>query len=309
MKDVVSDVLDTVALKGTLYFRTDFSPPFAIAVPSFRQAARFHLVVQGVCHVALPGGDTVTLQDGDLVLVPHGSAHVLTDAPGREAAPLEQVIAAAGFTGEGAFVLGAGDPQAATRMVCGHFAFADGADHPLLRALPPALHFTAADRAHLPMLDDILRLVGRRMFEAAPGAAASAARLSEVIFIEALRAGLDRAPELRRLLTAVDDPQIGRALSLIHAAVERDWTLDSLAAEAGMSRTRFAERFRSMVGSAPMGYLSGWRLQKARALLSEPRASVKEVAHKTGYASPAAFSRAYSNHFGHPPRGERARTG
>jgi AraC-like DNA-binding protein len=309
MKDVLSDVLDTIALKGMRYFRTDFSPPFAIGVPAYGRAARFHLVVRGRCHVTLPNGDTVTLEPGELVLVPHGSPHVLADAAGRTATQLEEVVAASGYTGEGAFVVGAGDPTASTQMVCGHFTFADGADHPLLRALPPALHVTAADRARRPMLDGILRLVVRRMFEDAPGTAASVSRLSEVLYIETLLAGIDRAPDLKRLLSAVHDPQIGHALSLIHHRLEHDWTVDSLAAEVGMSRSRFAERFRELVGQGPMHYLTDWRLQRARALLDESRASVKEVAHRTGYRSSTAFSRAFSQKFGRSPKAGKGRAG
>ena len=309
MVDVLSDVLDTVALKGTLYFRTDFSAPFAIGVPDHAEAARFHLVVQGQCHVMLPSGERVLLNQGDLILVPHGSAHVLADSPERGPVPLEQVIAAAGYTGEGTFVVGSGDPAAATRMICGHFSFADGASHPLLRALPPALHITASDRKQRPAMDDILRLIARRMFETEPGTAAAVTRLSEVLYIEVLQSAIERVPELKRLFTAVSDPLIGRALSLIHNRIGQDWTVDSLAAEIGMSRSRFAERFQELIGAGPMTYLGDWRLQRARALLTEKRASVKEVAHLVGYQSPAAFSRSYARKFGQAPRAARARSG
>lgn len=173
MIDVLSDILDTVALKGTLYFRTDFTPPFAIGVPAYAQAARFHLVVRGHCHVALPTGEATLLAPGDLILVPYGSAHVLADAPDRPAMALEDAIAAAGYTGDGVFTVGRGDPTAATQLICGHFTFADGADHPLLRAMPPVLHITAADRARHAMLDDILKLVARRVFEEPLGSAAT----------------------------------------------------------------------------------------------------------------------------------------
>lgn len=305
MKDVLSDILDTIELKGALYFRTDFSPPFAIGVPAYGKAARFHLVVQGCCHVTVSGGMEVLLQPGDLILVPYGSAHVLSDVAGRDAVPLENIVANTGYTGEGTFVIGSGDPTASTQLVCGHFTFAEGADHPLLHVLPKTLHLTAEDRARQPILDDVLRLVVRRIFQDTPGTSASISRLSEVLYIEVLRAGIDRAPELQRIFSAVNDPQIGKALSLIHQRLDHDWTVDSLASEIGMSRSRFAERFRELVGSGPMGYLTDWRLQKARLLLGQPRASVKEVAYLMGYRSPTAFSRAYAQKFGHPPKESR----
>jgi len=305
MKDVLSDILDTIELKGALYFRTDFSPPFAVGVPAYGKAARFHLAVQGRCHVTLPGGADVLLQPGDLIVIPYGTSHVLSDVAGRDAVPLENIMASTGYTGEGAFVIGSGDPTASTQLVCGHFTFAEGADHPLLHALPNALHLSAEDRARQPILDDVLRLIVRRIFQSAPGASASISRLSEVLYIEVLRAGIDRVPEPQRMFSAVHDPQIGKALSIIHQRLDHDWKVDSLASEIGMSRSRFAERFRELVGSGPMAYLTDWRLQKARRLLGRPNASVKEVAYLTGYRSPTAFSRAYARKFGHPPKDSR----
>jgi AraC family transcriptional activator of mtrCDE len=302
MRDVLSDILETVALKGALYFRTDFSPPFAIQVPAYASTARFHAVIKGQCHVSLPSGVEVLLDTGDLVLVPYGSAHVLADAAGREPIGLEEVIRSSGFAGQGALVFGSADPEASTQMMCGHFAFADGADHPLLRSLPPALHITAADRSSRPMFNDVLHLLERRVFDEGPGSIATVSRLSEVLYIEAIHAGVNRAPELKRMLSAIYDPNIGKALALIHHKLERDWTLESLAIEVGMSRSRFAESFREFVGETPMRYLSDWRLQRARALLREPRASVQDVAHKTGFHSATSFSRAFHQKFGWSPK-------
>ena len=175
--------------------------------------------------------------------------------PAGPLVPLEDIIAATGYAGEGALVVGSGDPTASTQMVCGHFTFANGADHPLLHALPTTLHLTAVDRARQPLLDDVLQLVVRRIFQDTPGTAASISRLSEVLYIEVLRAGIDQAPELARMFSAVHDPQIGRALSVIHHRLDQDWTVDSLASEVGMSRSQFAERFRELVGLRADGIL------------------------------------------------------
>jgi AraC family transcriptional regulator, activator of mtrCDE len=211
-----------------------------------------------------------------------------------------------GFTGTGPFIVGSGVASQSCKMVCGHYSFADGADHPLLRAIPDILHITAADRAARPMLDDLLRLIVRRMFESEPGADATVTRLSEALFIEAIRAGISHAPEIDRLMSAVYDPQIGKALSLIHGDVAAAWTVESLAAAVGMSRSRFAERFRELVGNGPMAYVADWRLQRALNLLSEGREPIKAVAHRVGYRSAAAFTRAFSDRFGCSPKERRA---
>ncbi len=310
MTDVLSDILDTVDLKAAVYFRTDFHPDFAIAVPAYQRAARFHMIVQGRCYVTLSDQTRVYLQSGDLVLVPHGAEHILSSEETMEAAPLADVMSLAGFTGSEPFVVGSGDSGKSCQMICGHFTFTQGADHPLLRSLPELLHVTAADRVMRPMLDEVLRLIVRRIFEGSPGVTASVSRLSEVLFIEIMRAGIAREPEIARLLSAVYDPQIGKSLSLIHDDVAKAWTVESLAAGVGMSRSRFAERFRELVGMGPMAYIADWRLQRALNLLTKSNLPIKTVAHKIGYRSAAAFTRAFSEHFGRSPKEKRSsRTG
>jgi len=305
MTDVLSDVLDTVALKAAIYFRTDFHPEFGIAVPAYGRAARFHLVVQGSCYVTLESGLQVRLQPGDLALVPNGSAHLLSSSDTASSSPLADVMSQAGFTGSGPFVVGEGRDGASCQMVCGHFTFADGADHPLLRSIPDILHLTAADRASRPMLDDVLRLLVRRMFEGEPGAAATVSRLSEVLFIEAMRAGIAQAPDIGRLMSAVYDPQIGRALMLIHGDVAAPWTVESLAAAVGMSRSRFAERFSHLVDRGPMAYIAEWRLQRALSSLAAASTPIKTIAYSVGYRSAAAFTRAFTERFGCSPKERR----
>lgn len=305
MTDVLSDIFDTIRLRATLYFRTDYSPPWAITVPTYAQAARFHLVIQGHCHVALESGRTVDVGPGDLVLITRGQEHTLADSPGRRPAPLETVLKESGYDGHGVFVVGHGDPTASTQMVCGHFGFTEGADHPLLRALPEAIVLTPADRARHALLDDTLRLVVRRVFTDGLGSAAAISRLSEVFFIESVRASIQQCPELGRILGAMTDPQVGRALGLMHQEPARAWTVDSLASEVGMSRSRFADRFAELMGQSPLAYLGEWRLQKALARLACADLSIKEVAREIGYRSPAAFTRAFAQRFGGPPTGFR----
>lgn len=309
MTDVLSDILDTVALKAAVYFRTDFHPDFGIVVPAYGRAARFHLVVQGGCYLSLADGTRVRLQVGDLALVPGGAQHVLSSGETAPPEPLADALSQSGFTGAGPFVVGTGDPAQSCQLVCGHFTFTDGADHPLLRSIPDLFHIPAADRADWPMLDDVLNLIVHRMFEGEPGAAASVSRLSEVLFIEVLRAGIAKVPEIGRLMSAVYDPQIGKALSLIHGDVAHGWTVETLAAAVGMSRTRFAERFRELVGSSPIAYIADWRLQRALNLLADRSLPVKAVAHRIGYRSAAAFTRAFSERFGYSPKERRGQSG
>jgi AraC-like DNA-binding protein len=241
------------------------------------------------------------LGPGDIVLIPKGRSHILADEAGREAPQLETVLQDVGYDGEGVLVVGEKDIAASTQMVCGHFNFRSGADHPILRALPEYVLTTASTRAREPWLDEMLRLVTRRVFAEELGSAAAITRLSEIVFIELLRVGINQSNELRAVIEGFRDQQIGRALGLIHARPAEPWTVEKLAAAVGMSRSRFAERFSELVGTGPMAYLSDWRLQKALSLLGMSHVSIQQVAIQTGYQSPAAFSRAFSGKFGVPP--------
>ena len=90
-------------------------------------------------------------------------------------------------------------------------------------------------------------------------------------------------------------------MELIHGKPEHPWTVESLASEVAMSRSRFSNRFSSLVGSGPMAYLSDWRLQKAISMLDRSRMSIQEISNKTGYQSPSAFTRAFTGKFGLSP--------
>ena len=300
--DVLSDILDVLQLRGTLYFRTAFSSPWSVAVPVYGRAARFHLAVQGRCHVKVGDDHDVVLNPGDLIVIPNGAAHVLCDSPNTKTATLEDVMQRSGYSGEGTLVYG-GEPQpdADTKLVCGHLNFADNVEHPLLRALPTYLLVTAELRARAPWLDELMRLITRQMFAESPGFTASVIRLSEALFIEVVRTCADQDEDLRKVIEAMGDPRIGRALSLMHRSLEKDWSLERIAGEIGMSRSRFADQFQALMGCAPMSYLSDLRLQRAMTLLSGTRDPIQRVATRVGYSSPAAFSRAFSNRYGRSP--------
>lgn len=301
MNDVLDDILDTVELKAALYFWGDFRPPFGLRVPAFENAARFHLNIAGECVVELADGQNVRLHAGDLVLVPNGAAHRILGTPDDPCMPLDEAYAAAGFTGDGPFLLGDGPPDAACQLICGHFGFAAGADHPLLHAVPELLHITAAERATQSLLDDLVGLISQRMVAGGAGAMASVSRLSEALFIEILRFATAKHPMMTTMMRAITDPQIGHALRLIHNDIAKGWTVESLGSAVGMSRSRFAERFRELVGTTPMGYIAEWRLQRALRLLNVQRSSVKAVATQVGFQSAAAFTRAFTTRFGQSP--------
>jgi AraC-like DNA-binding protein len=295
--DILNDILNTLNLKGAFYFRTDFSAPWSVKVPEYEQAARFHMVVQGQLNVIIDDTEKVTLSAGEMILIPRGSSHILFDTDYDCAPQLETLLEDVNYDGRGVLVLGDGNDTAKTQLVCGHFSFRKGADHPLLRELPKYQIITPGERAANQMLDDIIRLLVRQTYSEYLGAQASIIRLSEVMFIEMLRMNIVESDSLSSSLAAFNDEHIGRALELIHSFPERHWSVDSLASEVGMSRSRFAKRFRELLGIGPMSYLSDWRLQKALARLVGSRQSVQQIAKESGYQSPAAFTRAFTAKF------------
>ena len=128
------------------------------------------------------------------------------------------------------------------------------------------------------------------------------AKLSELLFVEAVSQYVAGLPEDRRgWLAGLRDPQIGRALSLLHANPAKPWSAESLAVDVGMSRSGFAERFTSLVGQPPMQYLTFWRMHLAAQRLREGREAVAQVGYAVGYESETAFSRAFKREFNISP--------
>jgi AraC-like DNA-binding protein len=152
-----------------------------------------------------------------------------------------------------------------------------------------------------------MRILLRQVFATNGSSIASVTRLSETMFIEILRMNLVGDESYDKIMSAFSDQKISRAISLIHSNPNKGWTVESLASEIGMSRTRFAHRFKELIQMGPMAYLFEWRLQKSLQLLESSTLNVQQIALETGYKSSAAFSRAFSGQFGCTPSEYRQR--
>jgi len=300
--DVLADIFEAIQLKGTLYFRTHFSPPWGTTVPRHSHAARFHYVVRGSAWICVENQEPIALSEGDFVLIPAGASHVLADQETRAAPPLEVVLESVGYNGEGLLTVGEGDPAAATQLICGHFTFGNGADHAILRALPALVRITPEQQRSRAWFKEVLGLLVREVFNGEPGALATVSRLSESLFIEAIRLEGEKNAELGRLLAGFSDERIGRAISIMHKQPAHPWTVDDLAREVGMSRTRFADLFHELIGMGPVSYLTEWRLQRAAVALRTNHRTIAEIARLSGYSSQAAFARAFKERFGQSPK-------
>lgn len=298
--DVLTAVMDAVRLRSRVFCRSELKAPWGMALRRSGDA-HFHVVERGGCWLRLQGERPLALAGGDLVVIPHGTGHTLTDSPKTRARPLEQL--AAGRTSEaGCLVMRGGGDGAETSLVCGSFRFERPEAHPLLGLLPPLVHIRPAQRGAAEWLEATLRFLAWETRQAGPGTETIVSRLTDVIFVQVLRAWIESLPQgSGGWLGALRDPHVGKALGLLHRSPERDWTNASLAAEVGLSRSRFAARFTALVGEPPLAYLTRWRMEKAAGQLQEGPLGLAEIAASVGYQSEAAFSKAFRRRFGQPP--------
>jgi AraC-like DNA-binding protein len=304
--DVLSDILRSLQLRGSLYFRTELGAPWGLDVPSHENVARFHVVVGGACYIAVSGRDPVRMEAGDLAIVPHGSQHCLLDRPQTGAIPVDTVLDETAFDGTTALRYGGSGSQ--TTLVCGHFAFDRGVMHPLLEALPTFIHLPATETKNFAWLDTALGFISHEAGSSQPGAEAIMTRISEILFIQVIRGYIQRGGEEHRVLAGLADERISKSLELIHTLPAHPWRLDDLAKRVGMSRTAFVVRFSDLMGISPIEYWTRWRVQLAREQLRASAASVADVAEAVGYQSEASFSKAFKRYYGMAPGQFRAQS-
>jgi AraC family transcriptional activator of mtrCDE len=304
--DLLSDVLRLMKLSGTLYFRTSFTAPWGVAVPEFENVARFHYVFRGRCFAQVENvSDVVLLEQGDLIIIPHGSQHTLSDPKTVDAKTVDQVVEESGFSGHGTLVYGEPGGGHETQLICGHFAFDPEAGHILIDALPPYILIKDYGKVSPGWLDDTLKLIGAEVGHNQLGGDLIAHKLSEIIFTQSIRHYLTHEGKDCEGMAGFANPQIREALEAIHSEPSKNWTVESLAKVAGMSRTAFSTKFSELVTLTPLSYLTSWRMQVARQLLVETDIPIIHVAMRSGYQSEASFGRVFKRHFDLPPAGYR----
>jgi len=306
--DVLSDVLTTVRLHGAIHFCPELSAPWGIAFPAQGDRAVFYVLSRGSCYLEIEGlGSMVTLVGGDLAMLTRGAAHTLRDRPETPAVPLE-ALRRQGCPNAAprAFHHGGGGEKSAP--VSGYFKFENGAADRFLASLPPLIHVRAEEAQSVPWLEATLRFLASESSAEMPGAEIVTARLTDVLFIQILRAFIAQDAREGRtcekhagMLRALIDPEIGKALAFMHQQPHHPWTVAELARHVGMSRTGFAVRFKERAGVAPLDYLTQWRMQKAGDLLRQGEENLDEIAGRVGYESGAAFSKAFKREMGTPP--------
>ena len=309
--DALSEALSTVRVTGAIFYDAICTAPWGFAVPHMQDVAHvlapgteclvgYHLVAEGRAVSQFAGEAEVALAAGDVVIVPHGDPHTVSN--GRPARLIDsRASIRSNLVGDlSTLRIGGGGEQ--TRFVCGYFGCERHAARLFLAGLPRMIRINVRGDGPGAWLESSIRHLLSESASNRPGHTALLSKMAEALFIETLRRYMERLPpEQTGWLAGARDPVVGAALALLHRRPGHAWTLAELAREIGAARSVVAERFARFLGEPPMAYLWTWRLQLAARLLQTTQKSVLEVALDAGYESEAAFNRAFKREFGLPP--------
>jgi len=253
-------------------------------------------LVSGSCTVGSPDGQVIELAEGDLVFVPHGSAHWIADNATSLRMPSPEFVKA---RRAGIPVFSTGGEI--TTLIAGHFEFDYQSLHPFLKDMPSIIHIRQYVTENQILLRQVTQLMLEELNNERPGSSVMLKCLSEIMFVNIIRAYLEQAMPGSGFLSALNNPRISKALKLMQDSPQNDWTLETLASEIGMSRSVFFNQFKKLVRETPLSYLTNWRIRQAQKLLLTDNSNISEIATKVGYQSEAAFNRVFKLKTGQTP--------
>jgi AraC-like DNA-binding protein len=334
-RDTLSNLLRAIRLRGAIFYHLDAvapwvaeAPPGAEIIPAIlpgvEHLMEFHGVARGSCWAGIVGEEPIRLDTGDLVIFPRGDAHVISSEPGLRAERVDlgvyyaprpsQLPYALRVSERGAAGSAPGRDEPEATIMCGFIGCDARPFNPLLAALPRMLRVPGRGDGGSPWLADLLHAVVQESIQKRPGGEAVLERMTEMMFVEALRRYVDALPAGETgWLAGMGDTAVGRALALLHERPGEAWTLERLGEAAAVSRSTLHERFIHFLGQPPMQYLAQWRMQLAACWLRDTDAKVLEVALEVGYENETAFARAFRRATGESPgawrRARRERSG
>jgi len=301
--DCLSDVLSTVHFTGTIYCQAEFSAPWGLRLGAYPGHTGFIMVVRGGCLLEVNGQTPISMGPGDLMLSLMATGYEIKDTAGSPVVNLEDV----GKNCQGQnkqLTLGGGGTKTTLIMGCFEFQTVGKNPHPVLSALPKLLYVKAEDLQSEPYLHTTFSFLAAETASDRPGSDIVVNRLTDLLFVQAIRAHISQVkncPKSTGWLKAIADPQIGKALSLIHETPAAPWTVASLADAVSMSRSSFAAKFTALMDTSPLDYVTSWRMQKAQELLRDGAENLAEIASRTGYQSEPAFRKAFKRETGQAP--------
>ena len=295
--DALSKVLDLARLKGSLDLRCQLAGSFALDhEPLVSGEAPFHLVLSGKANLELRNGTRLELAEGDFVLLPRGSAHIVHGEGDGPSSPIR-----VDDDGPIAVRRNTDGNEAELDLLCGRFTYAPGASDLIMSALPDVLHISLTKEGKLEALEGMVSLLRDEVVHLQSGALAIVTALSTALFALALRAYGKREGIPASLLVLLGDARLSRAVLAMTKQPEKNWTLDMLAKQASMSRATFARHFSYMSNMSPMDLLASIRMQVACEMLESSNLPVGAVAERVGYQSESAFGKAFQRKLGLTP--------
>jgi AraC-like DNA-binding protein len=315
-----------VRLRSAVFYYVSCDGNWAAEAPASREIAKavmpeaehvieYHVLTAGEAWVAIVGEPAVKLKRGDIVLLTQGDPHVVSSAPGLRADPAVDSYFSLGRTQRpfrvhhdgpvpnvdlSGTLPPPGAQPCAANFVCGFIGCDLRPFNPLIATLPRLLHLPAGGGSD--WSEQFAQFAAAESAAKRPGSEAVLERLSEMMFVDAIRRHVDEMPEQTTgWLAGLRDRFVGRALALMHERPSAPWTIEDLSSQIGLSRSALHERFVSLIGQPPVQYLTSWRMQLASRKLLEGRRSVASVALDVGYDSEAAFARAFKRLVGMPP--------
>jgi AraC family transcriptional regulator, alkane utilization regulator len=309
--DALSDALRVLRMTGAVFIDAEFTAPWCIEArgrnPALPMASAgpnavfFHVLTEGHCKARLTeGGATVDLAAGDLIMLPRDDDHLM--GSDLHLAPTLAESLARPDPGRGMLRIEHGGGGEKTRFVCGFLRCDARLCGPLLEGLPRIVRMPLANGPATAWLSSLLHAGAVESAAPRPGGETVLVKLSELLFVEALRRYIEMLPEEEKgWLAGLRDRFVGRALALLHEDPGHPWTVDELAERVGLSRSALTQRFSDLLGQAPIQYLTRWRLTIAAQRLRAEQASLARIAEDSGYDSEAAFNRAFKRALGTTP--------
>ncbi|MBC8640599.1 AraC family transcriptional regulator [Caballeronia sp. EK] len=302
-QDQLSDVLADLRADAVVTGHFSLTAPWAIRKPAV-EGVPFRMCVGAPFYIVLEGEPPALVEPGDFVLLPRGNEHILSSGLGEEPVLFDSLMAHQGIRPrfDTPLRFSAGGGGDVSELYTGIVVYRDIVRSPLFSVLPPLIHVRANDPVVAPWLASTLKSFIQESMSCQPGWAVAAARLADVLFVHLLRAHLLSSANHTGWLRGLIDPQVGKAMALIHREPREDWCVASLAASAGMSRSRFSARFAELVGETPIGHLTAYRMHLASCKLADRKLKLIEIAESVGYSSEKAFARAFHRWAGMPPK-------
>jgi AraC-like DNA-binding protein len=309
--DALSEALNAVRMTGAIFFTAECTAPWGFSVPHLKDVAHalspgterlvsYHLVTEGKALVRFAGMPDVWVEAGDILIVPHGDPHTVTN--GSPATLIDSGASLSKFLAGQLMSMRLGGGGELTHFVCGYFGCERHADRLFLAGLPTMIKINIRGDAAGAWLEGSIRHLVADSSSGRPGQTVLLSKMAEALFIETLRRYMEQLPqEQTGWLAGARDPVVGTALALLHRKPCHPWTLAELAEAVATSRSVLVEHFTRFLGEPPLSYLARWRLQLAARMLHTTRKPILHVAMDVGYESEAAFNRAFKREFALPP--------